>query len=98
MKTEFLSETLVMKSLARRERRRGNYGNSFFERQGDGIQQFKDKAGYIHRLDNNTQEYGILTPENKIQSVFKIQPNERTTYTDGKSYMQEQMNKYGVQN
>ncbi|OYU93053.1 MAG: hypothetical protein CFE21_21940, partial [Bacteroidetes bacterium B1(2017)] len=72
------------------------YGKDFFARTGDNIIEFTDNKGYIHRLDNATQEYGILMPNNNIQSVFKVIPSESTSYTDGISYMAKQMQDFGV--
>jgi RHS repeat-associated protein len=73
-----------------------NYGENFFKREGNNIFEFTDKQGYIHRLDEVTQEYGILTPDNKIQSVFKVESKANSTFHDGKSYMDEQKATWGT--
>lgn len=72
------------------------YGQEFFKREGDNIIQFTDLKGNIHRLDNLTQEYGILQPDGKIQSVFKVIPNAKTAYKDGITYLRIQIEKWGI--
>jgi RHS repeat-associated protein len=71
------------------------YGENFFKREGNNIQQFKDEKGFIHRIDNLTQEYGVVEPEGNIMTVFKVQPKPNSSYSNASEYLKEQLEKYG---
>jgi len=72
------------------------YGKEFFQRTGDNIYEFTDLKDYIHRLDVKTQEYGILTPDHKIQTVFKVEPLPNSGYKNGTEYMLNEQKKWGT--
>lgn len=64
------------------------YGKDFFSREGGNIIEFKSPEGYIHRIDKNTGEYGLLGPDGSVNTVFK-------TNKDSVEYLNTQYELYG---
>jgi len=72
-----------------------DYAKGFFGRAGKNIKEFTDANGYIHRIDTKTQEYGVLTPEGGIQTVFKVDPKPNSGYKNATEYLEKQVDKFG---
>ena len=64
------------------------YARSFFSRSGKNISQFTDQAGHIHRIDIVTQEYGVMTSEGVVQTVFRVTPKANSNFKNAQEYLQ----------
>jgi RHS repeat-associated protein len=71
------------------------YGKDFFKREGNEILEWTSPDGYIHRIDVAAQEYGVLTPNNEIMTVFKVTPGENSSFSNAQEYLEQQIKLHG---
>jgi RHS repeat-associated protein len=72
------------------------YGEDFFKRQGENIQEFISKEGYLHRIDTKTQEYGVISSEGIVETVMKVTPKPNSNYKNAEEYLKVQLDKHGA--
>ena len=68
-----------------------NYAKGFFGREGNNIIEY-EQNGYIYRVDVSTQEFGVINPDGKVGTVFKVTPGENSSYSNAQEYLIEQIN------